>query len=55
VVDAAEEVLQRWRERAEGRVIKFERADVCEGLDGYRHYSYNAIIDKASERLALGR
>ncbi|GBF97274.1 hypothetical protein Rsub_09965 [Raphidocelis subcapitata] len=47
VVDAADEVLDLWRARAEGRAVKFEKADVVQGL-GYEHYSYNAIVDKAS-------
>lgn len=54
MVDAAGEVLERWRARseAEGRAIKFERADVAEGLQGFSHYAYSAIIDKASVRAA---
>lgn len=47
MADACEGVLQLWRARAadKGQAIKFEAADVVEGLD-YAHFSYNATIDK---------
>ncbi|KAI8462904.1 MAG: hypothetical protein J3K34DRAFT_527410 [Monoraphidium minutum] len=50
VVDAAEEVLAPWRARseAEGRGVKFEVADVAEGLHTYAHYSYHAAVDKGT-------